>query len=280
MARGAGELKRVDANGVDFAYFEEGSGPLVLMLHGFPDTAHTWDHARPAVAAAGFRCVTPFMRGYYPTAIPSDGRYDGDTLGNDALALIAALGEERAIVVGHDWGASAAYSAAGLEPERLRLLVTLAIPHPATMKPTPSLLWTVRHFFSLNMPGAAARIRKGDLRHLDELVARWSPGWAVPPGETDAVRAALSPPGHLEAAIGYYKALSPILPKSLRRRVEVPAVAFAGLSDNISPEAYDRARKHYAQSYEVVRVPGGHFMHREHPEEFNRELVRVIEAYA
>jgi pimeloyl-ACP methyl ester carboxylesterase len=96
------ELKKVHANGVDFAYFEAGRGPLVLMLHGFPDSAHTWDEARPAVAAAGFRCVTPFMRGYFPTAIPSDGKYDSETLGRDALALIAALGEERAIVVGHD----------------------------------------------------------------------------------------------------------------------------------------------------------------------------------
>lgn len=275
----ANELKKVHANGVDFAYFEQGRGPLVLMLHGFPDSAHTWDEARPAVAAAGFRCVTPFTRGYFPTAIPSDGKYDSETLGRDALALIAALGEERAIVVGHDWGASAAYCAAGLEPDRLRLLVTIAIPHPATMVPTPSLLWTVRHFFALNLPGAAGRIRSGDFAHFDELLRRWSPAWNPPPSETDAVKAALSPPGHLEAAIGYYKALSPILPKSLKRRVEVPAVAFAGATDIVAPSAYERARKHYKSSYEVVNVQGGHFMHREHPEEFNRELVRVLQPY-
>src|SRR5580698_9273016 len=102
----------VEANGLRFAYLEEGSGPLVLLVHGFPDTPHTWDAVRPAVAALGYRVVTPFTRGYYPTAIPADGAYDSDTLGRDVLALIPALGETRAIAVGHDWGASAVYSAA------------------------------------------------------------------------------------------------------------------------------------------------------------------------
>ena len=98
----------VDANGLRFAYVSEGTGPLVLLLHGFPDTAHSWDGVMPEVARAGFRAVAPFMRGYFPTAIPADHEYDGDALGRDVLALIAALGEQQAIVVGHDWGASAA----------------------------------------------------------------------------------------------------------------------------------------------------------------------------
>src|SRR5580658_10060075 len=106
----------VEANGVRFAYFEEGKGPLVLLLHGFPDTPHTWDAVRPAVAAAGYRAVTPFLRGYAPTSVPADGAYDAETLGRDVVALIDALGERRAVVVGHDWGAAAAYSAATLAP--------------------------------------------------------------------------------------------------------------------------------------------------------------------
>jgi len=272
-------LKKIKANGLTFGYFEEGTGPLVLLVHGFPDTAHTWSEVRPAVAATGFRVVTPFTRGYFPTEIPSDGLYDSDTLGRDILALIAALGEESAVVLGHDWGAGAAYSAAGLAPARVRFLITAAIPHPATMIPTPALLWTVRHFLTLRLPGAAKRIRNADFAHLDELVARWSPGWAVPQGETDAVKAALRPAGHLEAALGYYAAISPILPKSQRRKVEVPALAFAGDTDIVAPSAYERARSHYTKSYEVVNVEGAHFMHRQHPEQFIRELVRVLGPY-
>ena len=125
----------VEANGLRIAYLEAGKGPLVLLLHGFPDTAHTWDRALPALADAGFRAVAPFMRGYHPTAIPADGAYDSDTLAADAVALITALGEEQAIVVGHDWGASAAYGAATIAPERVKKLVVLAIPHPKSLNP-------------------------------------------------------------------------------------------------------------------------------------------------
>jgi len=163
-------LNYVTANGLRFAYFEEGEGPLVLLLHGFPDTPHTWDAVRPALAADGFRVVSPFMRGYHPTEAPDVEDYGSDTLGRDALALIGALGEEQAVIVGHDWGASAAYSAAGLAPGKLRALVTVAIPHPAKIRPTPRLLWGVRHFFSLRRRGAADRVRKDDYAMIDTLV--------------------------------------------------------------------------------------------------------------
>ena len=87
-------LRFVEANGLNFAYLEDGSGPLVLMLHGFPDTAHTWDDLRPRIAAQGYRAVSPYMRGYHPTAIP-DRDADQETLARDVLALIEALGADR-----------------------------------------------------------------------------------------------------------------------------------------------------------------------------------------
>jgi pimeloyl-ACP methyl ester carboxylesterase len=273
-------LRHVDANGVRFAYFEEGKGPLVLLAHGFPDTAHTWDAVRPALARAGYRAVSPFMRGYAPSAVPADGKYDSDTLGRDLLALVEALGEERAVFVGHDWGASAAYSAAGLGPERIRLLVTLAIPHPASILPTPAVAWAVRHFFYLRRRGAEDRVRAGDFAYVDELVHRWSPAWEVPAGETDAVKNAFREPGCLEAALGYYRALSPRLPAGQRKKVTVPAVAFSGEHDLMKPRAFERARSRYTAGYEVVHMPGGHFMHREHPDRFEVELLGALARHA
>jgi len=266
----------VVANGVEFAYLSAGSGPLVLLLHGFPDTARTWDRAMPALAAAGYRAVAPFMRGYAPTQIPADGKYDVETLGRDAIALIDALGESSAVVVGHDWGASAAYAAAGLAPERVRLLVTLAIPHPRSLKPTLALAWKVRHFITLRGAAGPKRLRKNDFALVDELWHRWSPAWKnVPASETADVKRALAPPGAAEAACAYYSQLSPKLPPAARARVTVPAVAFAGEHDIIEPRAYERARTCFDKSYEVVIVPGGHFMHREHPETFTAEPVRA-----
>ena len=80
----ADEIRYVDANGLKFAYLEQGSGPLVLMLHGFPDTAHTWDDLHPRIAAKGYRTASPYMRGYRPTAIP-DRDADQETLARDPL---------------------------------------------------------------------------------------------------------------------------------------------------------------------------------------------------
>ncbi len=267
----------VTANGVGFAYLEQGTGPLVLLVHGFPDTARTWDAAMPVIAAAGFRAVAPFTRGYHPTEVPADGKYDSDTLGADLLALIDALGESSAIVVGHDWGASAAYSAAAVAPEKLRLLVTLAIPHPASIRPTPRLMWTMRHMIGLRRAKAADRVRANDFAYIDALWQRWSPAWPqVPPSETAEVKKTFTHPESLDAALGYYRALAVRLPASLRKSITVPTVAFAGEHDNISPRLYEKARHLFESSYEVVQVPGGHFMHREHPDHFVPELVRVL----
>jgi pimeloyl-ACP methyl ester carboxylesterase len=271
----------VEANGLRFACLSEGSGPLVLLLHGFPDTAHSWDRVMSEVAAAGFRVVAPFMRGYHPTAIPQDGKYDGDTLGRDVLALIEAFGEQQAIVVGHDWGALAAYTAASLGPERVRLLITIGVPHPGSVLPTPQMLWSVRHFLVLRRKGAAKEVRANNYAYVDQLVRRWSPAWRdMPAEETVRVKQAFAEPGVVEAACSYYAALTPRVPASLRTKITVPAVAFAGLHDNISAGAYERSRRSFAKSYDVVQVPGGHFMHREHPTEFIAALTRVLRTTA
>jgi pimeloyl-ACP methyl ester carboxylesterase len=267
----------ISANGLEISYLELGTGPLVVLLHGFPDTAHTWEPTMAALATAGFHAVAPFMRGYFPTTIPADGAYDSDTLGRDALALIAALGES-AILIGHDWGASAAFSAAGLEPARITKLVTLAIPHPKSIRATPALLWKMRHFVALRGANIGAKIRAGNFEYIDELWRRWSPAWTqIPASETAAVKAAFAQPGCLEAACAYYRAQGIRLPAGHRSNITMPAVAFAGEHDSImKPRQFEKARHCYEASYEVVQVPGGHFMHREHPDVFIPELVQVL----
>ena len=271
------DVKYIDANGLRFAYLEEGAGPLVLLMHGFPDTAHTWDDVRPALAAAGYRAVSPFMRGYAPTAIPADGKYDAGTLGEDVLALLAAFGDEPAIVIGHDFGASASYAAAALGPDQIRFLVTVAIPHPASLEPTLGLIWGTRHFFALSRRSSEKKARKDDFAMIDVLVKRWSPAWDVPPGETAAVKQAFSQPGCLDAALGYYRAISFKTPPAHRARISVPTVAFGGEHDGVlKPRAYEKARSRFTGDYKTVVMPGGHFLHREHPQRFIDELLAVL----
>jgi len=277
-------MQRIRANGVDFAYLDEGHGPLAILLHGFPDTAHTWDRALRELAGAGYRAVAPFLRGYHPTEIPKDGPFDIDTLGRDVVALIEALGEAQAIVIGHDWGATAAYAAAALAPERVRLLVTLAVPHPRAIPRSPRQIWSMRHFLRLRRSSIAAKLRAGELRYIDELWRRWSPAWTdLPASETEAVKQAFAEPGSLEAACAYYAAipLSGKLPPSASVPIKVPTVAFAGTDDHqMKRRTYEKAGAYFEGGYHLIDVPGGHFMHREHPDRVVPELVRVVREHA
>lgn len=266
----------VDANGLRFAYLEDGAGPLVLMLHGFPDTAHTWDDLRQRVAAKGYRAVSPFMRGYHPSAVP-DRDTDQETLARDPLALIEALGARDAIVIGHDWGASAAYGAAALAPDRVTKLFVVGIPHPATLKPSLPKLWGARHFAAFKLPGAPKCFARNDFAALPKLYRRWSPTWTPDPAEFDAVRTSFDNPASLNAAFGYYRKLSPRPTASLKARITVPTVVFAGRDDPIvEPSDYRDAAVMFEGDYVVEEVPGGHFMHREHPETFAERLLTYL----
>jgi len=267
----------VHANGVDFAYFEEGEGPLVLMFHGFPDTAHTWDGIRPRVAAAGYRVVTPFLSGYTPTSIPAGEPYDNETLGQNVLALITAFGEERAILVGHDWGAGSVYSATAQDQSKVVKLVTAAIPHPATIKPALGKIWGVRHFFTLRMPGAVGRFAQDDYAGVDKLIARWSDKWDVPDGELESVKNAFAAPGCLNAALGYYRKLSPKPDAFMFNKIDVPTLAFCGADDHLATvDDYERAGRMFTGGYRVETIGGGHFLHRESEDAFVEHLLDFL----
>lgn len=270
------DMRSIEANGLRFAYLEEGTGPLVLLLHGFPDTAHTWDHVRPLIAAKGYRAVSPWTRGYAPTAIP-DRDADLETLARDALALIQALGESAAIVIGHDWGGGTAYAAASLEPARVEKLFVVGIPHTATIRPSLLTLWKVRHFLAYKLRGAARRFARRDFAALRSIYKRWSPAWNPGAEEFTAAREAFADPASLDAAFGYYRQLRFRPQEFLRTPISVPTVVFAGLDDDIvKPSDYHRARRMFSADYVVEEMRGGHFMHREHPEEFAAKLLRHL----
>jgi pimeloyl-ACP methyl ester carboxylesterase len=119
----------VEANGIRIHVAEQGEGPVVLFCHGFPETSHSWRHQLSALAEAGFRAVAPDMRGYGETESP-DGidQYTLLHLVGDMVGVLDALGAERAVIVGHDWGAPVAWHAALLRPDRFRGVVGLSVP--------------------------------------------------------------------------------------------------------------------------------------------------------
>src|SRR5690349_3758371 len=123
--------REIIANGVRLHYVEVGQGPLVVLLHGFPEFWYSWRHQLPALASAGFRAVAPDMRGYNLSEKPPGiSSYRIDKLVGDVVGLIQALGEQRAVVVGHDWGGAVAWATALGRPEAVERLIVLNAPHP------------------------------------------------------------------------------------------------------------------------------------------------------
>lgn len=201
----------VTANGLDFACLSIGEGPLALCLHGFPDTASTWRHLMPALADAGYRAVAPWMRGYAPTAVPSDGAYQTGALAADAVALHEALnGDADAVIIGHDWGAFATYGAAALAPQRWRRVVAMAVPPAAALMGgmlSPAQVkrsWYIWFFQMAGLPEMV--VPTDDFAFITDLWADWSPGYDATT-DVAAVAAALGDPVNLAAAVGYYRAM-------------------------------------------------------------------------
>jgi pimeloyl-ACP methyl ester carboxylesterase len=112
-------------------------GPLVLLLHGFPQSSYEWRDILPALAAAGYRAVAPDQRGYSPRARPAEVEaYSRENLTDDVIAFADHLGAERFHLVGHDWGAVLVWQVAGRHPERILSVTSFSVPHPAAMRRT------------------------------------------------------------------------------------------------------------------------------------------------
>jgi len=285
-------LEHVTANGVDFAALTEGpeDGPLALCLHGFPDTAHTWRHLLPRLAGAGYRAVAPFLRGYAPTAVPADGRYDTGTLALDACALHEVLGGHGdAVLVGHDWGAFAAYGAAAHQPERWRRVVAAAVAPQASMAAgffgfdQLKRSWYV-FFFQTVLAEYAVGL--DDFAFIDRLWADWSPGYD---GAEDLalVKQALGTPEHLTAAISYYRAMfdgAPENPEAAAAQAASgtmgpqPTLYLHGADDGcMGVDAIGPVADFLAPGSEFVVVEGaGHFLHVERPDEVNDHILRFV----
>src|SRR5262249_878368 len=148
---------------------------------------------------------------------------------------------------------------------------------PASVPRSPLLLWKARHFIALRRKDAVAMASANNFAYIDELVRRWSPAWKFSPDETAPVKKIFADRASLEAACGYYRAIGVALPESVRGGMRVPTVGFGGDTDPFfKPSAYERARRLFTAGYEVVALPGGHFLHREHPDEFNAALLRRL----
>jgi pimeloyl-ACP methyl ester carboxylesterase len=304
----AGERRElVRANGIPFAYLEAGpaDGPLVVCLHGFPDTPHTWDDLMPKLAAAGYHAVAPYMRGYAPTGRAADGDYSSRSMGKDVLGLIEALNAKRgverrtpAIVIGHDWGAFAAYSAAAIDERMVKKLVTVAIAHPSVYKPSVGFFRKSWHFITLAKDSAKGELEANHYAQVDEIYARWSPTWPIL-RDRAALARELGPvkrsfdEGGVDGALGYYRTFwddnNPVgldfyrdraseIRRLNARKTNVPTMTIYGADDGATDVAvFADTPAAFTAGYELVRIEGaGHFVHREKPAAVADKVLRFL----
>jgi pimeloyl-ACP methyl ester carboxylesterase len=161
----------IETNGIQMHVAEQGMGPLVILCHGFPESCYSWRHQLPALAEAGFHAMVPDMRGYGHTDRPAAiDQYTLFHMVGDMVGLLDAVGAETAVIAGHDWGASVAWHAALLRPDRFRGVIGLSVPFRprAPIRPTTSMPQSQdAHFYQLyfQTPGAAEAELERDVRH-------------------------------------------------------------------------------------------------------------------
>ena len=277
---------------VTFEAFDEGRGPLVLCLHGFPDQARSFRHQVPALVDAGYRVVAPYMRGYAPTSTPKDGRFDAMALAEDVVALLDALDAETAIVFGHDWGAVATYFAALLAPARLTKIVTAAVPYGpqffAAFTTNPAQIRRSWYMFYFQSPLADMAIRHDDFALVDRLIDEWSPGWTIPADDREATKACFRRAGTVESALGYYRqTMGPMFADpaaaaagAVSMPLPMPGLVLHGARDGcIGAELVPPMRDYFPAGLRVEIVPdAGHFVHQERPDVVNRLVLDFLRA--
>lgn len=272
--------------GVKLHYAEAGRGPLVLLLHGFPEFWYTWKNQIPALAAAGFRVVAPDLRGYNLSDKPAGvAAYDGEVLAADIDGLVRALGEERAHVVGHDWGAAVAWLFAMRFPARLRRLAILNVPHPAKFLgalKTWRQLKKSWYIFYFQIPWLPERGMRARGYAAVRAVLRRDPVRpdAFSPEDVKRYVEAAAQPGALTGAINYYRALrrrTPGQAATLFRRIEDPVLVLWGEQDRYLGAELADPDPAWVPRARVVRLPqASHWVHWDAPEEVNRRLIEFL----
>lgn len=283
--------RRADLGVVDLAYLSAGEpgAPLAICLHGFPDSASTWRHLLPRLADAGYHAVAPYLRGYAPSGLASDGAYQTGAVAADAIALHDHLGGGPAVIIGHDWGALGTYGAAVGEPERWARVVTLAVPPGPVVAEAffrydqLRLSW---YMFFFQNPLAEMTVMNEDWAFIRSLWRDWSPGYDGT-ADVDDFIACCSDAPNLSAALAYYRSMiggvglvdtyETLQAASLAAPPQ-PVLYLHGANDGcMMSQLGAQAADHLVDGSEVLIVEGtGHFLHLEKPGLVNDTILQFI----
>lgn len=286
-AAGPWTHRDVAANGARFHVADIGDGPAVLLLHGFPTFWWTWRHQLTALADAGYRAIAMDLRGYGGSDHPPEG-YDPRTLAADIAGVIRCLGITDAVIVGHGWGGIGAWSTAVLEPEVVRAIAPVSMPHPRCLR--AAILRdgrqrsAVGYALGFQVPFLPERsLTADDAQRVHDLIAQWSAdaSW-LDTSVSDAYRSAFLrwPTAHTAVEYHRWAVRSSVRPDGHRYMslMEAPVqravLQVHGSADPmVLPASVAGSEEYVRAPYTRVDVEAGHFPHEEKPEEFTAALL-------
>jgi pimeloyl-ACP methyl ester carboxylesterase len=312
MAEAMATARVIEANGIRLSVTEAGEGPAVVLCHGFPELAYSWRHQLPALAAAGFRAIAPDQRGYGGSARPEAVEaYDIHHLTGDLVGLLDALGLERAVFVGHDWGGIVVWMMALLHPGRTAGVVGVNTPYLPRPPAPPVTLFRARwgeHYYVVHFqrPGEAEAAFARDVRRvftqlmraavpLADAAASWrapegrirtmvefvegpeAPGRPLLTGNELGVYVDAFTRAGFAGGVNWYRNLDrnwETTPQLDGARIDVPSLMVTAELDPVLRPAMAEPMRALVSDLEVVTIPGcGHWTQQEKPAELNRILI-------
>ncbi len=277
-----------DVNGVRLHYVEAGEGPLVVLLHGFPEFWYSWRHQIPALADAGYHVVAPDMRGYNLSEKPAGWRaYGAEQLAGDIAALIRHLGVEKAHLVGHDWGAAVAYFTAMDHPDVVERLAILNVPHPARLLDGFRTVRQLRkswYMFFFQIPFLPERLlARNGFSFAKRSLRADSPG-SFSDADLERYVEAWSQPGALKGMIDYYRAALRQSPRKALGRmspINCPVLVIWGERDRHLGRELAQPGPTWVPNVRVERLPEAtHWVQHDAPERVNELLTEFLGAAA
>jgi epoxide hydrolase A/B len=290
--------RRIAANGIELHVLDEGQGPLVVLCHGFPELAFSWRHQVPALTRSGFRVLAPDLRGYGRSSAPAAvGSYDVVSLCGDLCGMLDVVGEEGAIFVGHDWGASLAWQLAILHPTRVRAVAGLSVPF-VPRAPAPPLSILRRrlgedfYIVWFQQPGVADAALARDVRRTLTTSRQWTSLWAEedpePPRrprwlteEELGVYVESFERTGFTGGLNWYRNIDrnwELTEQVADRRVEQPALFLTGERDPVRRFMPAEAMRGWVTDLreEVVVEGAGHWVQQEEPEAVSASLLAFL----
>ncbi|HTD20382.1 MAG TPA: alpha/beta hydrolase [Ktedonobacteraceae bacterium] len=270
-------------NGIRMHYVTQGKGPLIVLLHGFPEFWYSWRYQLPFLAERGYTVVAPDLRGYNDTDKPRTG-YDVPTLLRDIAGLIKGLGQEKAVIVGHDWGGVLAWAFAMNYPHMTERLIVMNAPHPQAMQRAFRTLKQLRkswYIFAFQLPWLPENAL---LRNNAYEIGRMLKGAAVQksafPNEVLATyQEAMSKPGAMTAALNYYRQLiqHPLRSTKNYASIGVPTLLIWGEQDIALGIELTYGLEQWVPNIQIKRIPdSGHWVQQEKPELVNTLVAEFL----